>query len=653
MYGQRFTPVDLIDSPPTLLMFRTRTIAIFTILSVFFLALLGQLVHVQIIDHSYYFDRSQDTITEVEMLRPLRGKITSRDGTVLARNLRQYNLFVIPDYIEDQELLFTQISSLTDTSEQSLAERYSEILDKIDRYAKGGDTRRERNRRRQSARKSPHRLLRYLSFREAGEILTERKKFKGTHVRSRPARQYPLPLSMGHITGYVSKLDRKSEIQGMSEYAWMKENYFKKHLGGHLNSNQLRRLEWRGSFLQGYIGRTGLEDQFDMYLRGIPGLQLIERDLVSGTSAQHRHIPPENGKTLRLTLDADWQRTANKILSDISGAMVILDPDTYEVRVMASSPDFDPNRLVPPVTSKAVSDLLRNPSRPLLNRAIAGQYPPGSAFKTLVSIAGIESGTISGSNTFQCTGQFQQGDTTWECWIYDQTKSGHGSLTLPQALKHSCNIYFYKLGKRLGASALLEWTKRFGFSEETGIELPGEQSGSLFRRRGIINASIGQGRLLVTPLQLTRFVSFVATGNPYRRPTILEKPAPDRATNPMDIDPETLQVIRKGMYGVVNEREGTAYRPAPSLRSDELGYQVAGKTSTAEVGGDQKPHAWFVGFAPYEDPEIAFAVIYEHGEGGGMHAAPLMGTFLNKIELDGKRSSSTVTPEEKNTSGDQ
>ncbi len=614
-------------------MFRKRTIVIFSILSVFFVLLLGQLIHVQVVDHSYYLKRSKDTITEVEMLRPLRGGITGRDGTVLARNLRQYNLFIIPGYVDHEEQLFKHISSLTGTPLKAITDRYDEILDKIDRYAGGGETKREKNRRRRSARKSPHRLMKYLSFEEAGQIQTNRNKFKGTHVRSRPARVYPEGPALGHVTGYVSKLSRTQKIEGKSEYAWMKQNYYHQFLGEHLNENQLTRLEWRGSFLQGYIGRAGLEDEFDMELRGVPGLQLIERDLLSGSSDKHQHIPPENGTNLELTIDTEWQRAAANVMSDISGAMVALDPDTYEVRVMVSSPGFDPNRLVPPVSQEAVSDILRDSSRPLLNRAVSGQYPPGSAFKTLVAMAGVESGTISPSTTLNCPGTFEYGNHTWECWIYSKTKSGHGELSLAGALERSCNVYFYKAGKRMGASPLRNWAKRFGFSEKTGIELPSENRGSLFGSRDIINASIGQGSLQVTPLQMARLISFVATGNPYQEPTLLKQPEPSQNAQKMPVSERTLESIREGMYGVVNNMEGTAYNPAPYLHSDQLPYDIAGKTSTAQVGGDKKPHAWFVGFAPYEDPELAFVVIYEHGNGGGLNAAPLMESFFKKIDL--------------------
>jgi penicillin-binding protein 2 len=595
--------------------------------------LLGQLIHVQVIDHSYYLDRSKDTITEVEMLRPLRGGMTGRDGKVLARNLRQYNLFIIPGYVEHEGQLFKYISSLTGTPLNAITDRYGEILDKIDRYASGGETKREKNRRRRSARQSPHRLLRYLTFEEAGRIQTNREKFKGTHVRSRPARRYPEEEVLGHVTGYVSKLSQNQKIQEKSEYAWMKENYYHKYLGEHLNPNQLKRLEWRGSFLQGYIGRAALEDQFDMELRGIPGLQLIERDLLSGSSDQHQHIAPENGTNLELTIDTEWQSVAAKVMSDINGALVALDPETYEVRVMVSSPGFDPNRLVPPVSQEAVNDILRNSSRPLLNRATSGQYPPGSAFKTLVSIAGIESGTISASTSFNCPGTFTYGNHTWECWIYSKTKGGHGNLSVSGALERSCNVFFYKTGKRMGASALRQWARRFGFSEQTGIELPSESRGSLFGSRDIINASIGQGSLQVTPLQMARLISFVATGNPYREPTLLKHPEPSQNPQELPVDEQTLEAIREGMYDVVNSTGGTAYNPAPYLHSDELDYDIAGKTSTAQVGGDKKPHAWFVGFAPYEDPELAFVVIYEHGDGGGLNAAPLMESFFKKIDL--------------------
>jgi len=619
-------------------MTRRRSIVIFCLLCAFLVMLLGQLIHVQVIDHDYYLKRSQESISQIELQRPLRGRILSRNGSILARNKRQYDLFIIPGYVEDREALFERISDLTGTSVRAMEKRYEEIMDKIDTYAESVETsdfvRRRKERRRRSAMRSPHLLSKYLTFTEAQEIQTERKRYRGTMVKSRPTRAYPYGRTAGALTGYVAKFSRERRIQGRSEYDWMLEKYYEKHLLPHIGSDFFTRLKWRGAFLQGVIGRTGVEKSFDRRLRGQPGVKLIERNLVSGASEVHQDVVPENGEPIRLSVRMNVQKQAMNVIRKIRGAFVMLDVDTGKVRALAARPTYNPNRLISPVSSRAVEEILGSGGPTLFNRAIAGQYPPGSAFKMLVAMAGLETGIITADTTLTCNGVYHYGNLDWKCWIYDHGKRKHGPLTVSQALKRSCNIFFYKLGIKIGGRILRQWTKRFRFGQKTGIELSGETPGSLFESREVVNASIGQGSLTVTPVQLARLTSFVAGGNPYRNPTLLKNPR--RSLNPetLDVDPGTLETIRKGMYAVVNEDGGTANREETSvLYNGKLGYRVAGKTSTAQVGGDRKPHAWFVGFAPFEDPEVAFVLIYEHGESGGGGAAPLVGKILKGSNL--------------------
>ncbi len=614
-------------------------------LSVLPLLLLGQLVHVQVFDHEYYLKRSKEAISQIEMQRPLRGRIKSRSGKILARNQRQYDLYIIPAYVEDRTQLFQNISDLTGSRTKALEERYQEITGKIEAYANRVENEEEqkkiyaeryKQRRRRSARRSPHLLSKYLSFEEVIEIKTNRSAFKGTMVKGRPTRTYPYGRFAGHVTGYVAKYSEERTKDGIPEIDWMLKNYYQKYLLPHIGDDFFTRLKWRGAFREGQIGRSGVEKSFDMMLRGKPGATLIERNLVSGNSEVHQNVVPENGKDLRLSVDIDIQRKALQILrhQKIRGAFVLLDVDTYEVLAAAANPTYDPNRLVSPVTRQAVEKILGGGGPTLFNRVISGQYPPGSAFKTLVAMAGMKTGSISSRTRINCTGQYQYGDNVWKCWIYDTTGSGHGELTVAGALKHSCNYFFYETGRRIGGRTLKEWARKFEFGQKTGIRLPAEASGNMFQSREVINAAIGQGSLTVSPLQMTRLIAFVAGGNPYKTPTILKNP--DHSQNPkrIPVDREILQSIREGMFKVVNERKGTAHRQKTKmLYSGELGYQVAGKTSTAQIGGDREPHAWFVGFAPYENPEVAFALIYEHGGSGGGNAAPVAGQILNSVKL--------------------
>ncbi len=629
---------DRSGSEPKSNMQKRRTIVIFLILSLLFLALLAQLVNVQVINHEYYVNRSDNKQTRIELLRPLRGKITDRNGTVLARNRREYDLYVVPDLIEDRDQFFERLAGLTRYSKNDLEKNYREILRRINARAEQEDTKREVERRRRGELTRSHRLVKYLTFEQAREIRTNNERYRGALVRGWPTRTYPHGRFAGHITGYVQEFQKSGEDEEKSEYEELEEDgFFREGIVDEIGKDRYRELEERGAFLRDVIGRRGLEKHFDRRLRGEPGAHLIERDLESGTSRTLQTIPPENGRDVRTTIDIQAQRAAVDVLKNRTGAFVLLDAENGDLLALTSSPGYDPNLLIPPVSSSDLRKVFTSSGASrTMNRAIEGRYPPGSAFKIFVALVGLETDTIQPSTEIQCGGKYHYKNNTYKCWIYDKIGSGHGNINVTEAIQQSCNIFFYRVGLSIGYEKLKEWQEKLRLLRAPELPLSNVKEGNFFKPHETVIGSIGQASTIVTPLQLTRLTALVASGSPITEPNLVLKPEPNRTreVNP-DIEKSTLKAIRQGMHNAVNTRRGTAYR-AEELRSKDLSYSVSGKTSTAEMAGDEEDHAWFTGFAPSDDPKVAFSIIIEHGGSGGKNAAPLVGKILSRIDLPEK-----------------
>jgi penicillin-binding protein 2 len=360
----------------------------------------------------------------------------------------------------------------------------------------------------------------------------------------------------------------------------------------------------------------------------------LGRQLGEGRSGR----APVNGRDLRLTLDLQLQRALVDGLGDEVGAGVFMDPRNGEVLALASTPTFDPNIFAGKVTPEEWTAILHDPRRPLHDRAIASFYAPGSTFKVIMAIAGLETGTVTPGKTVHCKGSINMYGRNFLCW----KKGGHGTVAIEKALAHSCNVYFYTLGKALGIEPIHEYGARFNLGSPTGIDVPGEATGVLpsdaWKRRvhgerwypgETISVSIGQGLLAVTPVQLATAMSGVATGKLPQPHLVL-----GQGSAPVDLDlsPEVLRIVRNALEEAVER--GTGRRAA----LDDV--RVAGKTGTAQVfkhsagidadelPKDERDHAWFVGYAPADDPRIAFAVVVEHGGHGGTSAAPVVRQVL-------------------------
>jgi penicillin-binding protein 2 len=386
-------------------------------------------------------------------------------------------------------------------------------------------------------------------------------------------------------------------------------------------------------------GKNGLEKEYDSILAGEAGCELITVDASGFRRGQAREVASKPGSDIVLTLDMDIQRLVEDELKGMKGAAVILDPRNGDVLAMASSPSYDPNLFAPSVSRKEWARLVTDAEKPLVNRAIAGEYPPGSTFKPMVAIAALESGLADEGTSFTCDGHFNLGNVVFHCW---QRSPGHRTIALRKALEQSCNSYFCQLGLRCDYPRIHSMAQAVGFGKRTGIDIEGERTGLLpdeaWKRRALkdgwrkgdtCNVSIGQGALTVTPLQMAVFTAALANGGYIYRPRLRMMPGVERGDLVKRIawSPRKIEIVRSGMRDVIQADTGTG------KRARIQGVEMAGKTGTAQYGARDsgKKHTWMLAFAPFEAPRYAAAVIVEDGESGGITVAPKMRKVMEGI----------------------
>jgi penicillin-binding protein 2 len=446
----------------------------------------------------------------------------------------------------------------------------------------------------------------------------------GLKLRAIYVRTYPQASVAGQIVGYTGRTSRAStRILQNNEPLWPESE-----------------------------GREGLEQTFDDQLRGKPGQLDLTFDKDGNKTGERIATPPEPGYNVVTTLDVDIQRLAEKILQKRAkrGAIVVMDPSTGEVLALASWPTINPNDFVPTISEEKFKKIESDPNIPMLPRAYRSAYPPGSTFKVFVGVAAFESHAISPKDEFDCTSALEVGNTVFRNW----KKTDAGELNFRQALEQSCNTWFYQAGQRIGSRALVSWAKRLGLGERTGILLNGEAEGRIptdeymeetYHRRilggDLANLSIGQGDILISPLQMAQAMGAIANGGILYQARIVRQVQTlnneivymysPRAKDVLKLGPVTLEEIRKGMIAVVSGGNGTG--GAAELSN----VKVAGKTGTAQWGPKKKERtaAWFVGFAPADAPKYAFAALYEGAPGevahGGTVAAPMIGELLREL----------------------
>ena len=566
-----------------------------------FLVILLRLWYLQIIRGSEFRILSESNRTRVQDILPPRGQVLDRNGELLVDNRPAYELAVVREDVADVDALTGRLTYL-------LGRPWEEIRANLE------------SAKMQPAFK-PAVILTGLNREELAAVETFRYELPGVVVQVKPQRKYLHELLASHVIGYL----------------------------GEINQDELGQERYRHNRMGDLIGRYGIEQAWETELHGRRGWRVVEVDASGRVLKVIRQTNSSPGNNLILTLDARLQQAAQDALGNTAGAVVALDPRNGEILAMASSPTFSQNDFVLGIDQDTWNKLVDDPLHPLENRAISGQYPPGSTFKIISAVAALEEGVVTPQTIINCTGGYQFGDRVFHCW----KKWGHGPVDMHRALVESCDVYFYEVGRRLGVDRLAKYSQAFGLGSQTGVGLINEKPGLVptsewkKKRFGVswqqgetLSVIIGQGFNLATPLQMAQAVAVAANGGTVYRPH-LAKALSDldggvvRTIEPevirqLHLKPETVKVIREGLSGVVNEAHGTG-----KVAKVE-GVTVGGKTGTAQVVGRKvqedaegeipyqyRDHAWFVAFAPVDNPEIAVAVVAEHAGHGGSAAAPI------------------------------
>lgn len=577
-------------------------VAILFILVVFGILIL-RLWFLQVVNGPTYRAKSEHNRIRLHDIPPFRGMILDRNGEVLVDNRPSYDLYVIPEEVQDRSKLLNRLSRLGDLNRET-AER---ILDKATRGYPF----------------KPVCLKKDISRDELASIESHRFDLPGAMIHVSPQRHYFHEGLASHVLGYVGEISEEQLTSGQ----------FPKNRAGDL------------------IGKWGVERKWQTELNGTRGGEQVEVDAAGRKIAVVSRKAPTSGANICLTIDKRLQALAEKSLQGKHGAVVAINPFNGEVLALASSPSYNPNLFIKGLDERTWQDMVSSKDFPLQNRALAGQYPPGSVFKIVVALAALEEGIVTPEEEIFCNGTFSLGNQTYGCW----KTYGHGKVKLHRALVESCDVYFYTVGRRLGVDKIAQYARRLGLGKETGFDLGNEKDGLIpttewkLKRWGVpwqpgetVSTAIGQSFVLTTPLQLANLISLVFNGGHIYRPQItkwVRKPNGDSlfefgpiSDGEAGIKPEHLELVKEALAGVVNQAHGTGSK----ARLKDI--TVAGKTGTAQVvslkkdsGSKQeddiplkfRDHAWFVAVAPASDPEIAVSVLIEHGGHGGSAAAPI------------------------------
>lgn len=525
-----------------------------------------------------------------------RGIIRDRNGVVLADNRPSFDLMATPTEIDDRGRLLKELSRILEIPEEQLSTRLDSFRHRPF---------------------EPVRLAADIGIVAATVFKEKSPELAGVEVQVNPVRNYPHGPSVAHLLGYV----------------------------GQISPAELEKYRDLGYRAYDDIGKMGMEEAYDGYLQGQSGVEQVQVNARLYRDRVLSRTDPVAGNDLRLSLDMRAQLILDELLAGWKGAAVLLDPRSGDLLALVSHPSFDPNLLTRPVRRSEAAEVFSRPDAPLLNRAISGEYPAGSPYKLVLALAGLDSGIITPTTLYDCRGVFVLGQSHFRCWRLE----GHGPLNLQDSIKQSCNVYFYHLGLELGVDRIEKISRQLGMGERSGIEIKGESPGLVPGRAwkreqyqrswypgDTVNLSIGQGYLLVTPLQLAGVGSAIAGRGKLYQPRLVTKitsptgevikEAEPVLRRKIDLRPGTWDEVLAGMRRVVNEERGTGRLAAhPSI-------VIVGKTGTVQVGSppDYDKHAWFLALAPGDHPELVLVLLLEDADSGGQTAAPLAGEFFQR-----------------------
>jgi penicillin-binding protein 2 len=586
------------------------------------LALIARLYFLQSMLGAEYASKSEDNFVQFRSLPALRGAIFDRNGEVLVDNRPSFNLYVTPAFAKDKEAVIKRLDTTLELSSDELALARRRVLE-----AKGLN------------RFRPQLIRSDLPQEKLAQISYFRSQLEGVDILPLPRRRYRYGVLAAHAIGYMNEISAK-ELETLTKQG---------------------QLYKRGDM----IGRQGLERSMEVELAGKDGETKVVVDATGRPLDERvaRQIipdpvirPAQNGSSIRTTLDLNLQRRAEEIFAPYrAGALVAMETKTGFIRAMVSHPSYDPNRLMAGLSRGQYEELIHDPARPLLSRAVGSAYPPGSTYKIVGALTALGEKLVTPQGTYPCPGYHTVGGHSFRC----HRESGHGLVNLAHALQWSCDVYFYRLAERLGIDKLAEYAHIMGLGSKLGVDQPFERVGIVptrerherhtpggYRLGFALNAIIGQGDVTLTPLQLASLYATVANRGRVLRPQLVERvispegkivrqSVPEVIHEVLGIPDAGWDEIEHGLDYVVNEPGGTAYK----VRIPEV--RVVGKTGTAQVARlgklrkktEEMPwhlrdHAWFVAYAPKDNPEIVVAVIHEHGGHGGTDAAPIAMEFL-------------------------
>jgi penicillin-binding protein 2 len=578
------------------------------------LLLLARLWSLQILRGDEMRMLSESNRIRLHRVQATRGTVVDRYGRVLIDSRPSFDAVLVP---EDARNVEVTIENLAQLLNQSAADMHTLLT--------------------QTSTRPPFEEItvkRDLSWDDVVALETHQLDLPGVSMQITPRRSYPLGSKLAHLLGYVGEASPQD-------------------------------LAADGRYRMGdLVGKIGLEKRWESALRGVDGGQQIEVDAVGRKLQVLREVEEVPGATVKLTIDLDLQDAASEALGDHDGSIVAIDPNTGEILAFVDHPSFDPNVFARGVRGEEWRELMTDKHHPLTNRAIQGQYPPGSTFKIIVAAAALEEGVINPFTHINCPGGLQFGNHYFRCW----KKGGHGAVNLHEALVQSCDVFFYQVAQRLGIDVIAQYARAFGLGLPTGIDLEHEKTGTIpdseWKRKRFkqpwyagetLSAGIGQGYVTATPLQMANAIATTAVGKRYRPHFVRQVETPEgevihreepEIIGELRVRATTLREVRDGLRDVVNTERGTG------KKARIKGIEVAGKTGTsqvvklgkerlkaAQIPWQHRDHAWFVAYAPVDAPEIAVAAIVEHADGGGgAVAAPVVKAVIQKfVELKAQR----------------
>ena len=571
--------------------------------------LIRQIRQIQLNESEKYRLLAEENRIDIEILPPLRGVIFDKKGTILAKNKENYRIKILRDKNINLPNVMENLSKLINISQ----ERKIEIIKKLEKKRSN----------------SSIIIAENLSWIEFKHVLVNLPSLPGIVPEVDLKRFYTKKELLAHLLGYVGVISRKDLKRISTDDPILQIQDFK-------------------------IGKVGIEKGLDMYLRGQVGLGKFEVNASGKIIRKLAEEPSSSGKDIHLTIDSNLQKFSMLRIKDYSASAVVIDLSNGGIICMASNPSYDPNKFVEGISQEDWDILLQSKNQPLANKAISGNYPPGSTFKMIVAIAALEDNLINPEDLFECNGFYELEQRKFHCWKY----SGHGSTSLLKGIEESCDVYFYNLAERVGIERIAKTARKFGLGITPNLPLSGISKGLIPSKSwkknnknqswftgDTLNSGIGQGYILSTPIQIAIMTARIATGLEIK-PSLIKaidgKPVKYDKHKLLDIKKSTLDIIRQAMFGVVNNKTGTAFN-SRLINETKI---FAGKTGTSQIRQiseqernkgiiknqdlprNQRDHALFTGYAPFTNPKFSVSIVVEHGGGGGKVAAPIARDIL-------------------------